>query len=139
MLLCADEGAAAAALASGVLACPSCRSGRLRCWGWGARAGYPGAGRDAAAAPPPGQVRLLRRDACSAPGLDGAAARGQHRDDRRGRRALGAARHGQRPARRPPRRGRDRARLARRLRSHAGQLLQEASCEFGRLVAVIDD
>jgi CubicO group peptidase (beta-lactamase class C family) len=27
----------------------------------------------------------------------------------------------------------------RRLRSRAGQLLQEASCEFGRLVAVIDD
>jgi hypothetical protein len=27
----------------------------------------------------------------------------------------------------------------RRLRSRAGQLLQEASCEFARLVAVIDD
>ena len=35
MLLCADEEAAAAALASGMLACPSCRSGRLRSWGWG--------------------------------------------------------------------------------------------------------
>ncbi len=33
MLLCADEEAATAALASGMLACPSCRSGRLRTGG----------------------------------------------------------------------------------------------------------
>jgi hypothetical protein len=35
MLLYADEGAASADLASGLLACPSCRTGRLRSWGWG--------------------------------------------------------------------------------------------------------
>ena len=35
MLLCADADAAAADLASGVLACPSCGAGRLRPWGRG--------------------------------------------------------------------------------------------------------
>jgi hypothetical protein len=35
MLLCADAEAASADLASGVLACPSCRAGRLRPWGHG--------------------------------------------------------------------------------------------------------
>lgn len=35
MLLCADADAASAGLASGVLACPSCRAGRLRPWGFG--------------------------------------------------------------------------------------------------------
>jgi hypothetical protein len=35
MLLCADAEAAAAGLASGALACPSCRTGRLRPWGHG--------------------------------------------------------------------------------------------------------
>ena len=35
MLLCADADAAAAELASGALACPSCGSGRLRPWGHG--------------------------------------------------------------------------------------------------------
>jgi len=35
MLLCADEQAAAADLAAGALACPSCRAGRLRAWGYG--------------------------------------------------------------------------------------------------------
>ena len=35
MLLCADADAAAADLASGALACPSCGTGRLRAWGYG--------------------------------------------------------------------------------------------------------
>ena len=35
MLLCADAAAASAGLASGLLACPSCRAGRLRPWGHG--------------------------------------------------------------------------------------------------------
>jgi len=35
VLLCADADAAAADLASGVLACPSCGAGRLRPWGRG--------------------------------------------------------------------------------------------------------
>ncbi len=35
MLLCADADAACAELASGVLACPSCGTGRLRSWGYG--------------------------------------------------------------------------------------------------------
>ena len=35
MLLCADADDAAADLASGVLACPSCGTGRLRAWGYG--------------------------------------------------------------------------------------------------------
>jgi hypothetical protein len=33
MLLCTDAEAAAADLASGALACPSCRAGLLRAWG----------------------------------------------------------------------------------------------------------
>ena len=35
MLLCTDAEGAAADLASGVLACPSCHAGRLRPWGFG--------------------------------------------------------------------------------------------------------
>ena len=35
MLLCADAAAASADLAGGLLACPSCRGGRLRPWGYG--------------------------------------------------------------------------------------------------------
>ena len=35
MLLCADAAAASAVLAGGLLACPSCRAGRLRRWGYG--------------------------------------------------------------------------------------------------------
>ena len=35
MLLCADAAAASASLAGGLLACPSCGSGRLRRWGRG--------------------------------------------------------------------------------------------------------
>ena len=35
MLLCADAAAASADLAGGVLACPSCRAGRLKRWGYG--------------------------------------------------------------------------------------------------------
>jgi Domain of unknown function (DUF6431) len=35
MLLCSDAETAAADLASGVLACPSCHAGRLRPWGSG--------------------------------------------------------------------------------------------------------
>jgi hypothetical protein len=78
MLLCADEEAATAALASGMLACPSCRSGRLRSWGWGRERAIRVPGGDAAAASTPGQVPVLRRDARPASGLDGAPARRQH-------------------------------------------------------------
>ena len=35
MLLCADAAAASADLAGGMLACPSCRAGRLKRWGYG--------------------------------------------------------------------------------------------------------
>jgi hypothetical protein len=35
VLLCADADAAAADLASGALACPSCGTRRLRAWGYG--------------------------------------------------------------------------------------------------------
>ena len=35
MLLCADAAAASADLAGGLLACPSCRAGRLKRWGYG--------------------------------------------------------------------------------------------------------
>ena len=35
MLLCTDAEAASADLASGRLACPSCRAGRLWAWGYG--------------------------------------------------------------------------------------------------------
>ena len=35
MLLCADAAAVSADLAGGLLACPSCRAGRLKRWGYG--------------------------------------------------------------------------------------------------------
>jgi transposase-like protein len=35
VLLCADAAAASADLAGGMLACPSCRAGRLKRWGYG--------------------------------------------------------------------------------------------------------
>jgi hypothetical protein len=134
MLLCADEEAVAAALASGMLACPAYGSGRLRCWGWGRERAVRVPGGDAAAASPPGQVPVLRRDACPAPGLDGAR-RADSTATIASAAALsaldGTARLGVPAA---TVRG-----WLRRPRSRAGQLLQEASCEFGRLVAVIDD
>ena len=42
MLLCADAAAASASLAAGLLACPSCGTGRLARWGRG-RSGHPAA------------------------------------------------------------------------------------------------
>jgi transposase-like protein len=140
MLLCADEEAAAAALASGVLSCPSCKGGRLRAWGWGRER----------AIRVPGGTRQLR--------------------PRRGRCRSCGATHVLLPAWTVPRRADSTATIAaaaalsaldgigtarlgarlgvpaatvrgwlRRLRSRAGQLLQETSCEFGRLVAIVDD
>jgi transposase-like protein len=140
MLLCADEEAATAALASGMLACPSCRSGRLRSWGWG---------RERAIRVPGGTRRLRpRRGRCRSCGATHVllpAWSAPRRADSTGTIAsavalsaldgIGTARLGARlgvPA--ATVRG-----WLRRLRSRAGQLLQEASCEFGRLVAVIDD
>src|SRR5579872_4628299 len=136
MLLCADEEAAAAALASGMLACPSCRSGRLRSWGWG---------RERAIRVPGGTRRLRpRRGRCRSCGATHVllpAWTVPRRADSTGTIASAAALSALD--------GTGTARLGapaatvrgwvRRLRSRAGQPLQEASCEFGHLVAVIDD
>ena len=67
MLLCADADAACAELASGVLACPSCGTGRLRSWGLRAGAGDPGARRAGTAGCGPdgdGAARAVRRISC---------------------------------------------------------------------------
>jgi Domain of unknown function (DUF6431) len=58
MLLCDDPDAASADLASGALACPSCRAGRLRAWGWGReRAIRTGAGTSRLVRPRRGRCR----------------------------------------------------------------------------------
>jgi len=140
MLLCADEEAAVAALASGLLACPSCRGGRLRSWGWG---------RERAIRVPGGTRRLRpRRGRCRSCGATHVllpAWTVPRRADSTGTIAAAAARSaldGTGSARLGAGLGVPAATVRgwlRRLRSHAGQLLHQASCEFGRLVAVIDD
>ena len=77
MLLCADADAASADLASGVLACPSCKTGRLRAWGYGRERAIRGRTRRAApGAAPAGTVPVMRGDARPAPVMGGAPARG---------------------------------------------------------------
>lgn len=62
MLLCLDPEAAAAELAAGTLACPSCPGGRLAPWGHGPeRAIGLRHGRTARVSPPRGRCRSCRR------------------------------------------------------------------------------
>jgi len=140
MLLCADADAASADLASGVLACPSCGTGRLRSWGYG---------RERAIRAPGGGPRRLRprRGRCRSCGATHillpswavprrAAAAGVI-----ARAAAMSALHGTGSARLGAELGVPAATVRgwlRRLRARSGQLLQEASAEFGRLVAVIE-
>jgi hypothetical protein len=138
MLLCTDERAAAADLASGALACPSCRAGRLRAWGYG---------RERAVRLHGGGRRLLRARrgrcrACGATHLLVPSWAIPRRADGAAVIAAAAARsalHGTGTGRLGAELGVPAATVRgwlRRLRGRAGQLLQEASSSFGRLVAV---
>lgn len=119
MLLCADADAAAAGLASGVLACPSCGAGRLR--------------------PRRGRCR-----SCGATHILLPSWAVPRRADAAGviaRAAALSALHGTGTARLGAELGIPAATVRgwlRRLRARAGQLLQEAGSEVGRLVAVIE-
>ena len=140
MLLCADADAACAELASGVLACPSCGTGRLRSWGYG---------RERAIRVHGGGHRRLRprRGRCRSCGsthilLPSWAV--PRRADAVGviaRAAAASALHGTGSTRLGAELGVPAATVRgwlRRLRARAGQMLQEATSEFGRLVAVIE-
>jgi hypothetical protein len=138
MLLCADAGDASADLASGVLACPSCRAGRLRAWGYGRERviRVPGGSRVL-------RPRRARCRSCAATHVLLPAWALPRRADSAGTVARAAALS--------VLRGTGAVRLGallgvpaatvrgwlRRLRARAGQLLAEATSEFGRLVAVI--
>ncbi len=133
MLLCADADAASADLASGVLACPSCGTGRLRPWGSGRERVI--RRRDGTRTrQPAGAVRLVPSDARPAAVLVRAPARGCRRGDRVGGRGGGAARDGHRADRRAAGRpGRGRAGWLRRLRARAVAMRQDAMTIFGRI------
>jgi hypothetical protein len=138
VLLCADAGAVSADLASGVLACPSCGTGRLRAWGYG---------RERVIRMHGGTRRLRpRRGRCRSCGathvlLPSWAA--PRRADCVGviaRAAAASVLHGTGAARLGAELGVPAATVRgwlRRLRARAGRMLQEATAEFGRLVAVI--
>jgi len=138
VLLCADTDAVSADLASGVLACPSCRTGRLCCWGYG---------RERVIRAPGGTRRLRPRRArcrsCGATHVLLPSWTVPRRADSAGtiaRAAAASALHGTGAARLGAQLGVPAATVRgwlRRLRARAGQLLQEASSEFGRLVGVI--
>lgn len=140
MLLCADADASSAELASGALACPSCPAGRLRAWGWG---------RERAIRAGGGALRQFRprRGRCGSCGTthvllpSWAAPRRADAVRVIARAAAASALHGTGTARLGAQLGIPAATVRgwlRRLRCRAGQLLQEATSEFGRLVAVIE-
>jgi Domain of unknown function (DUF6431) len=140
MLLCADPDAASADLASGALACPSCRAGRLGAWGWG---------RQRAIRTGPGTSRLVRprRGRCRSCGAthvllpSWAAPRRADAVRVIARAAAASVLRGMGTARLGVQLGVPAATVRgwlRRLRDRAGQLLQDASSEFGRLVAIIE-
>jgi len=140
MLLCADAEAASAALASGALACPSCGTGRLRPWGHGReREIRMGGGQRERLRPRRGLCRSCRATHILLPSW--AAPRRADAIGVIARAAAASALHGTGCARLgaqlgvPP--GTVRGWL-RRLRTRAGQLLQEATASFGFLVAVIE-
>jgi hypothetical protein len=139
MLLCADADAASADMASGTLACPSCATGRLRSWGHGRERLIRVNGGTRRLRPRRGRCRSCRATHVLLPSWTvprradsaGVIARAAALSALRG---TGSARIGAElgvPA--ATARG-----WLRRLRAGAGQMLQEASAEFGRLVAVIE-
>jgi Domain of unknown function (DUF6431) len=139
MLLCADADAASADLASGILACPSCGTGRLRAWGYG---------RERAIRVRGGGRRRLRprRGRCRSCGAthvllpSWAAPRRADAVSVIARAAAASALHGAGTARLGAELGVPAATVRgwlRRLRARAGQMLQEATAEFGRLVAPV--
>jgi hypothetical protein len=138
MLLCADAEAAAAALVSGALRCPSCRDGRLGPWGHGPeRVIRAGGGRRETLRPRRGRCRSCGATHLLLPSW----AVPRRADSARviARAAALSVLHGTGTARLgaqlgvPP--GTVRGWL-RRLRARAGQLLQDAASSFGFLVAV---
>lgn len=140
MLLCVDAEAASAGLASGALACPSCRAGRLRPWGHGRE-------REIRMAGERRQRLRPRRGLCRSCGathilLPSWAA--PRRADAVGviaRAAALSALHGTGPARLGAQLGVPAGTVRgwlRMLRVRAGQLLQEATAGFGFLVAVVE-
>jgi Domain of unknown function (DUF6431) len=139
MLLCADAGDASADLASGVLACPSCGTGRLRSWGYGRERVIRVPGGTRALRP-----RRARCRSCSATHVLLPSWALPRRADSAGviaRAAAASVLHGTGTARLGAELGVPAATVRgwlRRLRSRAGQLLQVAASDFGRLVAVIE-
>jgi hypothetical protein len=140
MLLCADAGAVSADLASGVLACPSCETGRLRSWGYG---------RERAIRMQGGGHRRLRPRrgrcrSCEATHILLPSWAAPRRADAVGviaRAAATSALHGTGSVRLGAELGVPAATVRgwlRRLRARAGQMRAEATAEFGRLVAVIE-
>ena len=140
MLLCADPDAASTDLASGALACPSCRDGRLRAWGWGReRAIRTGAGASRLVRPRRGRCRSCGATHVLLPSWAAPRRAGAVRVIARA--AAASVLHGTGTARLGVQLGVPAATVRgwlRRLRDRAGQLLQEASSEFGRLVAIIE-
>ena len=139
MLLCADADAASADLASGALACPRCGAGRLRAWGYG---------RERVIRVRGGTRRLRpRRGLCRSCGAthillpSWAVPRRADAVGMIARAAAASALHGTGSARLGAELGVPAATVRgwlRRLRARAGQMLQEATSEFGRLVAIIE-
>ena len=140
MLLCADADAAAADLASGALACPSCGTGRLRAWGYGRERIIRALGGERRRLRP----RRGRCRSCGATHILLPAWSAPRRADAVGviaRAAAASVLHGTGTARLGAELGVPAATVRgwlRRLRERAGQMLQEAAAEFGRLVAVIE-
>lgn len=140
MLLCADADAASADLASGVLTCPSCRAGRLRSWGWGReRAIRTGAGATRLVRPRRGRCRSCGATHVLLPSW--AAPRRADSIRVIARAAAASVLHGTGTARLGAELSVPASTVRgwlRRLRARSGQLLREATSEFGRLVAVIE-
>jgi transposase-like protein len=140
VLLCADADAAAADLASGALACPSCGTGRLRAWGYGRERIIRALGGERRRLRP----RRGRCRSCGATHILLPAWSAPRRADAVGviaRAAAASVLHGTGTARLGAELGVPAATVRgwlRRLRERAGQMLQEATAEFGRLVAVIE-
>jgi transposase-like protein len=140
VLLCADADAAAADLASGALACPSCGIGRLRAWGYGRERVIRALGGERRRLRP----RRGRCRSCGATHILLPAWSAPRRADAVGviaRAVAASVLHGTGTARLGAELGVPAATVRgwlRRLRERAGQMLQEATAEFGRLVAVIE-
>jgi Domain of unknown function (DUF6431) len=140
VLLCADADAAAADLASGALACPSCGTGRLRAWGYGRERIIRALGGERRRLRP----RRGRCRSCGATHILLPAWSAPRRADAVGviaRAAAASVLHGTGTARLGAEPGVPAATVRgwlRRLRERAGQMLQEATASFGRLVAVIE-